>query len=107
VPIHYSSRLSKQATNSCGEGFCHTWIINTNENSRNLYTIVSTCGEVYEAYSAVSSLLYTALLAVTSTNDNLPEMRDSLNVSPRKEVKTCWKQCQRAVCGQECEIRVR
>jgi len=24
------------------------WIINTNENSRNSYTIVSTCGDVYE-----------------------------------------------------------
>jgi hypothetical protein len=64
------------------------WIINTNENSRNSYTIVSMCGEVYEVYSAVSSLLYTALLAVTSPNDNLPEIRASLNVSPRKEVKT-------------------
>ena len=30
------------------------WIINTNENSRNSYTIVSTCGEVYRVYSAVS-----------------------------------------------------
>jgi hypothetical protein len=64
------------------------WIINTNENSRNSFTIVSTCVAVYEAYSAVSSLLYTALLDVTSPNDNLPEIRTSLNVSPRKEVKT-------------------
>ena len=62
---------------------------------------------VYEAYSAVSSLLYTALLAVTSPNDNLPEIRTSLIVSPRKEVKTCGKQCQRAVCGYGGEIRVR
>jgi hypothetical protein len=37
------------------------------------------------------------LLAVTSPNDNLPEIRASLNVSPRKEVKTWEKQCQRAV----------
>jgi hypothetical protein len=47
------------------------------------------------------------LLAVISPNDNLPEIRTSLNVNPKKEVKTCGEQGQRAVCGFGCEMRVR
>ena len=61
---------------------------------------------MYEAYSAVSSLFYTALLAVTSPNDNLPEIRTSLNVSPRKEVKTCGEQCQRAVLDKDKKLEL-
>jgi hypothetical protein len=46
---------------------------------------------MYETYSAVSSLLFTALLVLTSLNDNLPEMRILLTSFQGKKRKLSGK----------------